>query len=116
MEANICLCLNEATYNSNIPGVFDRFKKAKYDSEGNLEEFLPTTYAEVVKENASDLGAAVKLTIDGSNYYLIKWEASFIDGEISELLSLGSGLSYPNNSILTKQEARDLIQEVSPEE
>lgn len=116
MEANIFLCLNEATYNSNVPGVFDRFKKAKYDDDGNLEELIPATYAKIAEDNASDLGVAIKLTIDGSNYYLIKWEASFINGEVSELLSLSSGLSYPNNSILTRQEAIDLVEEFSPEE
>jgi hypothetical protein len=116
MEANIFLCLNEVTYNSNVPGVFDRFKKAKYDDDGNLEELLPATYAEIAEQNASDLGVALKITIDESNYYLIKWEASFLNGEVSELLNLGKGLSYPNNSVLTKQEAIELLEEFSPEE
>jgi len=42
------------------------------------------------------------------SYVIIKGEWSMKDGVLSELMSLGEGLNYPNFTVLTQQEARVL--------
>ena len=41
-------------------------------------------------------------------YCIIKGEWSMINGVLSELVALGSGVAYPNFSVLTKSEAQTL--------
>jgi hypothetical protein len=41
-------------------------------------------------------------------YCIIKGEWSMKDGVLSELVALGSGVAYPNFSVLTKSEAQTL--------
>jgi hypothetical protein len=41
-------------------------------------------------------------------YCIIKGEWSMKDGVLSELIALGSGVAYPNFSVLTKSEAQTL--------
>ena len=43
-----------------------------------------------------------------SAYCIIKGEWSMKDGVLSELIALGSGVAYPNFSVLTKSEAQTL--------
>ena len=42
------------------------------------------------------------------SYCIIKGEWSMINGVLSELVALGSGVAYPNFSVLTKSEAQTL--------
>jgi len=42
------------------------------------------------------------------SYCIIKGEWSMKDGVLSELIALGSGVAYPNFSVLTKSEAQTL--------
>ena len=42
------------------------------------------------------------------SYVIIKGEWSMKDGVLTELVELGSGLAYPNFSVLTKTEAQTL--------
>ena len=42
------------------------------------------------------------------SYCIIKGEWSMKDGVLSELVALGSGVAYPNFSVLTKSEAQTL--------
>ena len=41
-------------------------------------------------------------------YCIIKGEWSMMNGVLSELVALGSGVAYPNFSVLTKSEAQTL--------
>ena len=43
-----------------------------------------------------------------NGYRIIKGEWSMKDGVLSELVALGSGVAYPNFSVLTKSEAQTL--------
>jgi hypothetical protein len=44
-------------------------------------------------------------------YYIIELEVSWKSGEITALLKLGEGLSYPNNTLMTNTEAHQFINE-----
>jgi len=48
-----------------------------------------------------------RVSLDG-NLIIIKGAFSMLDGELTAISDLGSGLQYPNNSILTKSEAQTL--------
>ena len=68
-----------------------------------------TAYTPTWKEAAfkGSLGAPRK-SLDG-NLIVVKGEFSLRTGELSAIIDLGSGMAYPNNSVLTKTEAQILV-------
>ena len=67
------------------------------------EDYTPTW-----KEAAfSGLLGAPRTSLDGG-LTIVKGEFSMLTGELTAIASLGNGLDYPNNSILTKSEAQTL--------
>jgi len=115
MIGNIYICLNEETYNSEIPEIFSRYKRAEFDEEGALVQLLPTTYAEMGEDNKRQYGHVLTFQKDGENFYILEMTASWLDGEVSYLLGLGEGLTYPNNTVLTSDEAVELVKENAQE-
>ncbi len=109
MKGNIYICLNEETYNSNLPDIFSRYRRPEYDEEGALVQLLPTTYAQMAEDNKFLYGTVVDVEVNGSQYYIVEMTASWLEGEVSYLLNLGEGLSYPSNAILTSSEASQLV-------
>ena len=67
-----------------------------------------TAYTPTWKEAAfkGKLGAP-RTSLDGG-LIIVKGEFSLRTGELSAIIALGSGVSYPNNSVLTKTEAQEL--------
>lgn len=110
MTGNIYICLNETTYNSEIPlELQGRYARTSIDEEGNLIEVLPTTFSQVGEDNKRPYGVVREITINEAKFYILEFEASWLSGEVSALLNLGVGLEYPNNTLLTNAEARELI-------
>ena len=109
MIGNIYICLNEETYNSNLPDIFSRYRRPGYDEEGALVQLLPTTYAQMAEDNKFLYGTVVNIEVEGSQYYIVEMTASWLGGEVSHLLGLGEGLSFPNNAVLTSNEASQLV-------
>ena len=68
-----------------------------------------TAYTPTWKEAAfkGKLGAP-RTSLDG-NLIIIKGEFSLRTGELSAIIDLGSGMAYPNNSVLTKTETQALV-------
>ena len=110
MVGNIFICLNEATYNGEIPtelqGSYSRISR---DEEGELVAVLPTTFAQIGEDNKRKFGGVVEVEVNGNVYYIIEFNASWLQSEVSALLSLGDGLRYPNNTLMTNSEALELI-------
>ena len=115
MIGNIYICLNEETYNSELPDLFSRYRRAEFDEEGALVQLLPTTYAEMGEDNKRQYGHVLTFTKNGANFYILEFTASWLSGEVSYLLDLGQGLEYPNNAVLTSDEAVQLVQENAQE-
>ena len=110
MVGNIFICLNEATYKGTIPTVLEgSYARKTYDDDGSLVSVLSTTFEEVGEDNKRKFGAVIQLSIEDDNFYVMEFNASWRQSEVSALLALGSGLSYPNNTLLTNEEAIDLI-------
>ena len=104
------VCLNKATYESAIPSSLQPklgWNNYTYTAEGEID--TTTAYTPTWKEAAFNgkLGAP-KESHDGA-YIIVKGEFSMKEGELSTIANLGSGLAYPNNSILTKTEAQTLV-------
>ena len=111
MIGNIFICLNEATYNGEIPTELQgSYARVSGDEEGNLIEILPTTFKEVGEDGKRKFGAVVELTIDEAKFYIMEFNASWLQSEVSALFNLGSGLDYPNNTLMTNKEAVAVIQ------
>ena len=110
MVGNIFICLNEATYNGEIPtelqGSYSRISR---DEEGELVAVLPTTFAQIGEDNKRKFGGVVEVTINEVKFYIMEFNASWLESEVSSLINLGNGLDYPNNTLMTNSEAITLI-------
>ena len=110
MVGNIFICLNEATYNGEIPKELQgSYSRTSSDEEGNLIEVLPTTFKEVGEDGRRKFGSVVELTIDKAKFYIMEFNASWLQSEVSALINLGNGLRFPNNTLMTNKEAIELI-------
>ena len=103
------ICLKKSTYNSKVPDVLKAklgWNESEYDADGEITS--TTAYHPTWKESAfkGKLGAP-RASLDGE-LVIVKGEFSMIEGELSAMAELGNGMSYPNNSILTKSEAQEL--------
>ena len=105
------ICLRKATYESAVPSVLQpKLGWNNYTYEADGETIASTTaYTPTWKESAfkGKLGAP-RISLDG-NLIVIKGEFSLRTGELSAIIDLGSGMDYPNNSVLTKTEAQTLV-------
>ena len=104
------ICLKKATYESAVPSVLQpKLGWNNYTYEADGETIASTTaYTPTWKEAAfaGKLGAP-RESLDG-NLIIVKGEFSMLEGELTAVIALGNGLSYPNNSVLTKTEAQTL--------
>ena len=103
------ICLKKSTYNSKVPDVLKAklgWNEYEYDAEGEItstEAYHPTWKESAFK---GKLGAP-RTSLDGE-LVIVKGEFSMLTGELTAISELGFGMSYPNNSILTKSEAQTL--------
>ena len=117
MVGNIFICLNEATYNGEIPKELQgSYSRTSSDEEGNLIEVLPTTFKEVGEDGRRRFGTVVEIKVNGSVYYIMEFNASWLQSEVSALINLGDGLEYPNNTLMTNKEAISIIQDNQAED
>tara|TARA_R110000851_G_scaffold114167_1_gene239193 strand:- start:1288 stop:1644 length:357 start_codon:yes stop_codon:yes gene_type:complete len=117
MVGNIFICLNEATYNREIPTELQgSYSRISTDEEGELVAVLPTTFAQIGEDNKRKFGGVVEITIDEAKFYIMEFNASWLESEVSALINLGNGLDYPNNTLMTNKEAIKLIQDTSSNE
>jgi hypothetical protein len=115
MQGNIFICLNRATYKGLIPTELEgKYSRKSYDEEGTLIEVLPTTFEELGADNRIKFGNVIEVAIEDSKYFVLELDCSWLGGEVSALLDLGSSLSYPNNCLMTNKEAMELIKANQP--
>ena len=97
-------CLPKTVWSSNAP--------AKIVTKAGLTG--SNTWAAVVATGKFGLGAysynwGDDTANDNAKYCIIKGDFSMKEGELSALSSLGSGLAYPNFTVMTKSEANTLV-------
>lgn len=115
MNGNVFLSLNTETWNDVIPmSIVDRYGWSETDSEGNTVEIHPT-WEELANSEGHKrkYGSPVLIKVGRRNIYIVELTASFINSEVSDLVALGAGLEYPQNTLLTAEEAQTLINENS---
>ena len=112
MQGNIFICLNEATYKGLIPSKLEgKYARKVYDIDNDLVEVLPTTFEEVASDNRIKFGSVIQFKIGTRKYFVIELDCSWLGGEVSTLLDLGSKLNYPSNCLMTNVEAMELIRD-----
>ncbi|CAI8291912.1 MAG: Uncharacterised protein [Cryomorphaceae bacterium] len=117
MKGNIFICLNRATYKGLIPKELEgKYARKVYDEEGEFVKLLPTTFEEVASDNRIKFGSVIQFKIGTRKYFVIELDCSWLGGEVSTLLDLGSKLNYPNNCLMTNSEAMELINSNKPKE
>jgi|TARA_R110000803_G_scaffold149772_1_gene215245 hypothetical protein len=117
MVGNIFICLNEATYRGEIPRELQgSYSRISTDEEGELIAVLPTTFAQIGDDNKRKFGSVVEIEVNGSVYFIMEFNASWLQSEVSALINLGNGLEYPNNTLMTNKEAIALIQDNQSED
>ena len=105
------ICLTKATYESTVPSVLQPklgWNNYTYEADGVTVK-TTTAYTPTWEEAAfkGKLGAPRK-SLDGG-LIIVKGEFSMLEGELTAIIALGNSLSYPNNSVLTKTEAKSLV-------
>ena len=117
MRGNVYICLNTSTYNSKIPKeLLASCGIPTFDEEGVLEEVIHPTFKELGAYNLQKFGSVPKIKIGSSNYYIIELELSWLNGEISSLIKLGKGLSFPKNALMNSSEAKEFIKDNTSED
>tara|TARA_B100000795_G_C22755906_1_gene421476 strand:- start:899 stop:1255 length:357 start_codon:yes stop_codon:yes gene_type:complete len=112
MRGNIYISLNTPTYNGLIPNeLLSKYGIPEYDVDGNQLNLNHPTFKELGVYNKIKFGEVIKVVIGSSNYYVMELDASWKDGEVSSLLSLGTSLSYPRNSVMNNDEAIKFIRD-----
>ena len=104
------ICLKKTTYESNVPSILQpKLGWNEYTYEEDGETIATTTAYTPTWEEATFKGklGAPRKSLDG-NLVIVKGEFSMLGGELTAIAGLGSGLDYPNNSVLTKTEAQTL--------
>lgn len=117
MRGNVYICLNESTYEDLIPTeLVDKYGISVLDDEGVETSKTTPTFKELGEVNKHLFGNVITVTIDSENYYVMELDASWSSSEVSALIALGSGLSSPNNTLMTNKEAIAFINANRPEE
>lgn len=117
MRGNVYISLNESTYEGSIPTeLVNKYGVPVLDDEGVETGKTAPTFKELGEINKGIFGSVITVTIDSVNYYVMELEVSWTSSEVSALLNLGSGLSSPNNTLMTNKEAISFINENRPEE
>ena len=103
------ICLNKATYESQIPTALQSnlgWNEYTYNDDGSVD--TTTAYRPTWKEAAfkGKLGAPRESLDKG--LIIVKGAFSMLTGEMTAVVALGASLSYPANSVLTKSEAQTL--------
>ena len=110
MRGNVYISLNESTYEGLIPTeLVNKYGVPVLDDEGVETGKTTPTFKELGEINKSLFGTVITVTVDSVNYYVMELEASWTSSEVSALLNLGSGLSSPNNTLMTNKEAISFI-------
>jgi len=110
MIGNIFICLEEQTYKGLIPEELEgSYARKTYDEDGELLNILPTTFEEVGVDNRIKFGSVIEIDVNGAKHYIMEFNASWLQSEVTTLINLGNGLNYPSNTLLTNAEAISLI-------
>ena len=117
MRGNVYISLNESTYEGSIPTeLVNKYGVPVLDDDGVETGKITPTFKELGEMNKSLFGHVITVTIDSVNYYVMELEASWTSSEVSALIALGSGLSSPNNTLMTNKEAIAFINANKPEQ
>tara|TARA_R100000951_G_C2577132_1_gene160685 strand:+ start:353 stop:709 length:357 start_codon:yes stop_codon:yes gene_type:complete len=117
MRGNVYISLNESTYEGSIPTeLVNKYGVPVLDDEGVETGKTTPTFKELGEVNKHLFGRVITVIVNSENYYVMELDASWSSSEVSALLNLGSGLSSPNNTLMTNKEAINFINENAPEE
>ena len=100
-------CFPKSVYEANVP---DKIKDKLKIVESTNEETGEITYkSSITWKDAIFSGklGGPRWSKNG-NYCIIKGNFSMLKGELTSLQELGDGKDYPEFSIMTKEEAREL--------
>ena len=113
MRGNVYISIPTADIANALPSVITRYDwtESTYNEDGEVESTstIHPTWEQYGVRYAGHFGAPVQISIDGSDFTIYEMTASWLNSEVSALISLGSGKSAPSYSVMTSEEARQLI-------
>lgn len=118
MRGNVYLSIPAADFNNPLPFTFWDWTVTNVDPD-NLEAepeviTIHPTWSELADKNKPLYGEVVTVNVGEEEYKLIELTASWLNGEISALLSLGEGQSAYNYTLMTNAEACSFIADNTP--
>ena len=116
MRGNVYISIPAADNDNALPSAITRYdwNEYTYDDDGAIDTttLVHPTWVQYGEKYKGLFGSPI--TVGDVTVY--EMEASWLEGEVSALLALGSGQAAPNYTVYTNAEARTFIQENTPSE
>lgn len=113
MRGNVYISIPASDKDNALPSGITRYDwtESTYNDEGEVEstQTIHPTWAEYGEKYKAQFGAPVSVTKDDANYIVYELELSWLDSEISALVTLGAGKSAPSYTLYNASEARQFI-------
>lgn len=118
MRGNVYLSIPAADFNNPLPFTFwDWTVTATDPNDLEAEPEVITihpTWSELADKNKPLYGEVVTVNVAEEEYKLIELTASWLNGEVSALLTLGAGQPSYNYTLMTQAEAQAFVAENAP--
>lgn len=119
MRGNVYLSIPAADFNDSVPFTFWDWQVTATDPQNPEAEpevlTVHPTWAELAEKNKPLYGEVVSVTVGEDEYKLIELEASWLNGEISQLIALGEGQSVYGYTLMNNSEAQAFVRDNAPE-
>ena len=113
---NLYFSITKEDFKKAIPdSLLGKYSTKSFDEEGEVTINVPESWEEAEEEGAfcwvrKSLNWDKPGVANSEKVAIIKGEFSILEGELSALIAMGEGKEFPYNSVMTKQEAKDLVQ------
>ncbi len=113
MRGNLYISIPAGDIANALPASITRYDWTEntYNEDGEVESTstIHPTWEQYGAKYAGQFGAPVTISVNDKEFVIYEMTASWLNSEVSALISLGSGKSSPNYSVMTSEEARQLI-------
>ena len=113
MRGNVYISIPTADIDNALPLSITRYDwtESTYDEEGEVvsTSTIHPTWAQYGEKYKGQFGAPVTISVNDKEFTIYEMTASWLNSEVSALISLGSGKTAPSYSVMTSEEARQLI-------
>jgi hypothetical protein len=113
MKGNVYISVPAADKTNSLPASITSYDWVEYtyadDGSVDSSTTVHPTWEQYGDKYKPDYGSPIAVSVSGIEYIVYELTASWKDSEVSALVSLGSGSSEPNYTLMTNEEAQQFI-------